>query len=104
MIELPSGLDWDAGNRAKCQAHGVSIEEIESFFGHRPRFAPDVAHSEGENRFIAVGTTKAGRALFVAFTFRERSGRRLVRPISARYMHAKEAKRYGQESTGTEDG
>jgi uncharacterized DUF497 family protein len=26
------GFDWDSGNRAKCQKHGVSIAEIESLF------------------------------------------------------------------------
>jgi hypothetical protein len=31
-----SGFDWDDGNRAKCQKHGVSIAEIEALFacGH----------------------------------------------------------------------
>jgi uncharacterized DUF497 family protein len=102
-VNLASGVDWDAGNLVKCQVHGVSIAEIESFFRRQPRFAPDTAHSGSEDRFIAVGTTEMGRALFVAFTFRERDGRRLVRPISARYMHLKEAKRYGQESAGIEN-
>jgi uncharacterized DUF497 family protein len=92
----PSGLDWDDGNRSKCEKHGVSIAEIESLFEGSPRYAPDRAHSTTENRFIAVGRTAEGRALFVAFTFRERNGRLLVRPVSARYMHAKEADRYGQ--------
>lgn len=32
--------------------------------------------------------------MFVAFTLRVKAGLRLIRPISARYMHAKEAKRY----------
>ena len=92
----PSGLDWDDGNRDKCEKHGVSVAEIESLFRGNPRYAPDRAHSAVENRFIAVGRTEAGRALFVAFTFRERDGRLLVRPVSARYMHAKEASRYGK--------
>lgn len=26
------GFDWDAGNRDKCQKHGVSIPEIERLF------------------------------------------------------------------------
>ena len=32
-----SGIEWDAGNRAKCEGHGVSLDEIsrqttENFF------------------------------------------------------------------------
>lgn len=27
-----AGFDWDAGNWAKCQKHGVSIGEIEALF------------------------------------------------------------------------
>ena len=49
----PSGLDWDDGNRDKCEKHGVSVAEIESLFRGNPRYAPDRAHSAMENRFIA---------------------------------------------------
>ena len=27
-----SGIQWDRGNRAKCQKHGVTIAEIEYIF------------------------------------------------------------------------
>jgi hypothetical protein len=47
---------------------------------------PDPAHSLSEQRFIAVGRTPAGRPVFIAVCFR---GVR-IRPISARYMHARE--------------
>jgi uncharacterized DUF497 family protein len=90
-----SGLDWDDGNRAKCLKHGVSIDEIEAMFAGEPRYSPDVAHSIVEQRYLATGRTVMGRALLVIFTIRESEGRRFVRPISARYMHAKEAARYG---------
>jgi uncharacterized DUF497 family protein len=97
------GLDRDEGNRTKCQKHGVRLDEIESFFQRQPRYSPDLAHSALEHRFIAIGQTAAGRPLFVVFTFRERDGQRLIRPISARYMHAKEARRYAEEGSGSED-
>src|SRR2546422_99466 len=32
MDRAISGFDWDAGNLAKCQSHGVSIAEVESLF------------------------------------------------------------------------
>jgi uncharacterized DUF497 family protein len=54
----------------------------------------DVAHSQDEERFLAVGQTQAGRYIFIAFTIREREKKRLLRPISARYMHDKEVANY----------
>jgi uncharacterized DUF497 family protein len=93
-----SGIDWDAGNRVKCTTHGVSLEEIEALFMGPCRFSPDVMHSVAEQRLIAVGRTVAGRALFVAFTVRERDGLVLARPVSARYMHAGEALRYDRQT------
>ena len=59
-----------------------------------PRVAPDLRHSAAEDRFIAVGRNAQGRALLVAFTFRTRDGERLIRPVSARYMHRKEVASY----------
>ena len=92
------GFDWDDGNRSKCQTHGVSIAEIETLFVQGPRVAPDPKHSADEDRLIAVGKTNVGRPLFVAFTMRTKDGRRLIRPVSARYMHAKEIAAYEKES------
>ncbi|MGA2236695.1 MAG: BrnT family toxin [Terriglobales bacterium] len=89
-----SGFDWDDGNRTKCQKHGVSIMEIEALFMGGPRIAPDPKHSADEDRLIAVRKTSAGRPLFVAFTMRTTSGRRLIRPVTARYMHAREIAAY----------
>jgi uncharacterized protein len=47
-----AGFDWDDGNRAKCQKHGVLIAEIEAVFGHGVRIAPDPRHSIEEDRLI----------------------------------------------------
>lgn len=94
-METFAGVEWDDGNRAKCQKHGVSIAEIESMFAGEPRYSPDTAHSFDEQRFLATGRTDVGRPVLVVFTIREVDGVKLVRPISARYMHAKEAARYG---------
>jgi uncharacterized protein len=92
------GFDWDDGNRSKCEKHGVSIAEIEALFRHVPRVAPDLKHSAGEDRLIAMGKTGAGRPLFVAFTMRTKDGRALIRPVTARYMHAREIAAYEKES------
>jgi hypothetical protein len=92
------GFDWDDGNRTKCQKHGVSISQIEAVFTHDPQIAPDLRHSDEEDRLIAVGRSGTGRPLFVAFTIRTRNNRRLIRPVSARYMHAGEIASYEKES------
>ena len=95
MIHLQvDGFDCDRGNRAKCQKHGVSIAEIEELFYDEPRIAPDPEHSQEEDRLLAVGRTTDERPLFVAFTLRTEGPRRLIRPVSARYMHAKEIAAY----------
>ena len=100
MIDLRvSGFDWDVGNRTKCQKHGVSITQIEALFANSPRIAPDPKHSADEDRLIAVGRTSAGRPVFVAFTIRTKNKRRLIRPVTARYMHAEEIAAYEKESS-----
>jgi uncharacterized protein len=93
-----SGFDWDNANRAKCQKHGVSIAEVEALFAHGPRIAPDLKHSADEDRLIAAGRTTKGRPLFVAFTIRTQKELRLIRPVTARYMHAREIAAYEKES------
>ena len=95
------GFDWDIGNAAKCEQHGLSREAIEAVFRAGPRVAPDMAHLVAEQRLIAIGVIPAGlegegRAVYIAFTIREQNGVRLIRPISARFMHAKEQRRYEQ--------
>jgi uncharacterized DUF497 family protein len=90
------GFDWDSGNLAKCQRHGVSIEEIETALARGAMLIlPDAKHSD-EDRLIAMGLAADGRHIFVAFTLREREGRTLLRPVSARYMHKREIRTYGQ--------
>lgn len=98
MAVAADGFDWDAGNRTKCQKHGVAIDEIEALLLGDPKVAPDLKHSTHEERLVAVGHSRHGRALFVVFTVRHRDGRRLIRPLSARYMHRKESKNYEEKS------
>jgi uncharacterized DUF497 family protein len=98
-----SGFDWDEGNRAKCQKHGLSIAQVEAFFTYGPRIAPDRKHSADEDRFIAVGRI-ARRPVFVAFTIRVKDKRRFIRPVMARFMHAKEVAAYEEESAPAENG
>lgn len=83
-------FDWDSGNTAKCEKHGLTRAAIEYALSHNARVAADPDHSVTEQRFIALSRTAEGRPVFVVFCWR---GDKL-RPISARYMHAREALRH----------
>jgi uncharacterized protein len=96
-----SGFDWDEGNIRKCQKHGLSITQIEAFFAAVTHIAPDPKHSAEGDRLIAVGRTELGRPIFVAFTLRIKGKSRLIRPVTARYMHPKEIEAYEKESSAT---
>lgn len=59
-----SGFDWDEGNRAKCQKHGLTVAHIEALFAGNPRIAHDPKHSADEDRLIAGGQNEYGTASF----------------------------------------
>jgi uncharacterized DUF497 family protein len=90
MKNAVHGFDWDDANRGKCQKHGVSVDDIEYVFKNNPMIFPDLKHSLAEERHVAVGVDSALRHTAVVFTYRNGC----IRPISARYMHRKEIKRF----------
>ena len=92
-----SSFDWDEGNGLKCRKHGLSLPEIEQVFRREPKVLADRTGA-AEPRLNAIGTNDAGRHVFVVFTLREREGRALIRPISARYMHRKEVEAFDQST------
>ena len=98
MTATLSEFDWDDGNRAKCQEHDVSPAEVEALFDRPVLIVPDEAHSQDKQRLRAIGKTARGRSVFLVFTVRERGGKRLIRPITARYMHRKEVRSYEKEN------
>ena len=87
-----TGFDWDEANIAKnWDKHGVSPEEAEEVFFHRPLVVRgDPTHSHGEKRYWALGRTHRDRWLFVAFTVRGT----LLRVISVRDMSQREQEVY----------
>jgi uncharacterized DUF497 family protein len=99
MAGVVEAFDWDEGNIRKCEKHGVSRAEIEFALMHAFFLRSDLIHSRAEDRQQAVGRTHTGRHVFVVFTMRERNGQLLIRPISARYMHLKEVKRYEEDTS-----
>ncbi len=92
FLQKCTGFEWDEHNAEKNrQKHGVRPSECEELFFNRPLVvAPDVRHSQKENRFYSLGKTDIGRMLFVVFTVRGAK----IRIISARDMNRKEKKAY----------
>lgn len=81
------GFDWDEANWRKSELkHGVAASEAAEVLLNDPLCQVDMRHSDVEQRYVALGTTNEGRALFVAFTVR----RSRVRITSARAMSRKE--------------
>ena len=74
------------------------VSEVEELFSRPFLIVPDTLHSETEERLWGIGKTASGRSVFLVFTIRERAGKRLIRPVSARYMHRKEVRDYEEEN------
>ena len=102
MKRTIDSLDWDSGNKDKCTKHGLTIEIIEDFFRSNFKILFDPKHSNLEERYIAVGRSLSERPMFVGFAFRYKNAKLLIRPISARYMHEKEATRYEKATSKIE--
>lgn len=93
------GFDWDEGNSAECQKHGVMLHEIEFALENSPMTFNDTDHSDLEERFRAIGINQNNRPLFIVFTIREKDDNFYYRPLSARFMHQKEVNRYVEKSS-----
>lgn len=94
MKQKISGFDWDDGNWPKCAKHGLTKTEIEEVFEEGPAIYSDP--TTDEDRWRAIGMTTEGRYVFVAFTLRRIGTRTYIRPVSARFMHQREIRRYEQ--------
>jgi len=87
-------FEWDnSKNRINQQKHGISFEEAETVFcdGYA-RLTGDPDHSDGEERFVLLGTSRKSRVLIVCHCYRENDD--VIRIISARKAVPKERKQY----------
>ena len=84
-------FDWLPELEEKITAkHGLESYEVEEcFFDPQLKF-----RSAHDDKYYLYGRSDAGRYIFVVFAFKSRSGKRYVRPISARTMTEKERKYY----------
>jgi uncharacterized protein len=89
----PVGFLLDNGNIDKnLKKHNVTTQEAEELFASEPFVSrQDLRHGLGDEvRFQALGSTRTGRKLFVAFTIRDR----YIRVISVRDMTTSEELAY----------
>jgi len=86
---------WDrAKAAANLRKHGVGFEEAADAFDDPLSITiPDPDHSQGEERFLLVGQSRAGRLLVVAHT--ERGDE--IRLINARAATRRERQIYEEE-------
>jgi len=75
--------------------HQVDVEEVHEVFASRPRVERvEKGHHKGEDVYIALGQTNAGRYLAVIFIYKL-DHRALI--VTAREMSPRERKRYDKE-------
>jgi uncharacterized DUF497 family protein len=86
-------IEWDEAKNASNQAkHGVTFEQASTLFTDGDDYLEilDAAHSDEEDRFIAIGPIALGVVL-VVWTQREEE---VIRIISARWATKSERARY----------
>lgn len=93
-------FEWDRDNLDKnYEKHGISAKEAEEIFVNEELFVlPDVKHSQKEPRYIALGSTRERKNLFVVFTVRNEK----IRIVSVRSMHRKEIEKYEKAQKNSE--
>ena len=75
--------------------HHVEIREVEELFAGEPKFRfVENGEREGEDVYMALGQTEAGRYLTVLFIHKKRKEALI---LSARDMADKEKKMYGRK-------
>jgi hypothetical protein len=88
-------FEWDPEKaRANLAKHEISFEEaMQAFLDPLSVTILDPDHSEGEDRFVLLGQSAAGRLLVVVHTDRGEA----IRLISARRATRRERRTYEQE-------
>lgn len=96
--KIPLQFEWDNGNLAKVQRHGVNRIEVEqAYLDKKKNLLFDEKHSFSENRYILIGRNKKKRWIYTVMTLRGDK----VRVFSARYMHNKEVELYEKSFKST---
>ena len=78
-----------------ARKHHVSTHEVEQLFQGRPKFRLlERGKHEGDDVYMALGQTAAGRYLTLVFIYKKTTREALI--LSARDMARKEKRRYGR--------
>ena len=94
MLEFVWDREKATANLAK---HGIDFEDATTAFDDPLSITvPDPDHSHGEERFLLVGQSKAGRLLVIAHTEHGHE----IRLINARAATRRERQKYEEESQG----
>ncbi len=94
MLEFVWDREKAAGNLAK---HGVDFEDAATAFDDPLSITiPDPDHSQGEERFLLIGLSKAGRLLVIAHAEHGNE----IRLINARTATRRERQKYEEEPQG----
>jgi len=85
-------FEWDVNKaRTNWSLHRVLFTEAATvFFDPRVVFYADSDHSEGEDRYVAIGRSRRDKRLFVVHVYRSER----IRIISARVATPQERSKY----------
>ena len=85
-------FEWDDGNSLHLQlGHGISPEEAEEVFAHRPFF-----RKTKKGHYAVFGPTSEGRYLTIVFELKQKG---IARPITGWDMSDKEIRYYKKRRT-----
>ena len=85
-------FEWDVEKaNSNLKRHNVSFDEAQTAFADPLSLTiPDPEHSEGEYRYLLLGTASSGRLIVVSHTYRAQR----IRIINARIASKKERNDY----------
>ena len=88
-------FEWDEEkNKANKRKHKISFKEASYvFYDDNVMMFYDEAHSNDEDRFIAIGRSKKTNLLLVCYCYRGNDD--VIRIISARKAERKDISKYG---------
>jgi len=95
-------FEWDPNkDRINREKHGLSFDEVKELFTGDTDYLEiyDEEHSDEEDRFIAIGPTRAG-VVVVIYTEREEN---VIRIVSARKATKKEVQLFRQYQGGANE-
>ena len=92
-------FEWDPEkNKINIEKHKVGFYEASTIFAGRYIEIPDIEHSDGEERFVALGISFLSRELFVCYCYRVNiNGETVTRIYSARKATDKEKEEFFNE-------